>query len=139
MTRKKSGDGALAGVAVLGVFFALVASISKPVWIFIGVCTVVGVVWLLFFNGKKPPASAAQSEKPWQSLGPAPASSPRNELDKSQSHAVAFEPEPVTLYQMPNAIKEHQIPAAPQGFGPAVWMHADWNWHKSYYIRIFCR
>ena len=128
MARKKKGDGALAGVVLLGVFFALVASIPKPVWIFMGVCAVVGVVWLLFSNGKKHPAPAAQREKPRRSSTPTPTPTPtpvsssRNKLAEPQSHATTVESEPVSLYQRPNSTEEHRIPVAPQGFGPAAWV-----------------
>lgn len=126
MARKKKGDGALVGVVLLGAFFGLLASIPKPVWIFMGVCAVIGVIWLLFFNGKTPPTSTAQRETPLRGATPTTVSAPPKKPVVPQSRATTVEPEPepepVSLFQRPNATEEHRIPAAPKNFGPATWI-----------------
>lgn len=114
---KKSGGGA--GLVLIGGVIALLATVPKEVWIILAVVGAIGAV--LYFIGKSKkdaPVPAPQARETW-TAPPAPAPVWTH---TDSGRAAASAQEPVSVYSGTPTQSRNRLPAAPVGYGAAIWI-----------------
>ena len=104
---------------LIGGVIALLATVPKEVWIILAVVGAIGAV--LYFIGKSKkdaPVPAPQARETW-TAPPAPAPVWTH---TDSGRAAASAQEPVSVYSGTPTQSRNRLPAAPVGYGAAIWI-----------------
>ena len=108
-------SGGSAGIVLLGVGIALIASVPKEVWIFLALVGAIGAALYFIAKGKKQTSAPPPLERqPWT------ASPPRAWTPTDSGKATPHEP--VSLYEGQPVQGGNRLPPAPAGYGLATWI-----------------